>query len=373
MWRLVTFSRWPSAKGAAKLNAHVNAATLWSQYGEHSLRFCLTLHSGTTQEQLIKAVPTLRSVLKCARVDVVPDVHRGDLAAVVAYRYAVPPVVDYPMHLLEASGVLPLSAYRPLPLGVNGDGAFVGVHLFNENDGGTSILLASVPSGGKSSALRALIAGLAPTATDIVVLDPTGGSEAHHWDERATAIVDHAKPSQTIEVLREIVDIIERRGKLRGLDAPLTLLHPLAVVCDELAALGSAGSTKEQNEIQALLRQAVATGRKANVAFVLATQRTTYTSMDTTLRALVDWRLGLAHPNDPAGSEAVLGSGRIHAAWLRKEDKGVGYLTNGGEPQLVRVFNLPPSKLADLPAMMPRRSFDEIRFWDEVCARELGK
>jgi hypothetical protein len=105
---------------------------------------------------------------------------------------------------------------------------------------------------------------------------------------------------------------------------------------------------------------------------LLATQRTTATSIDVTTRSIVSRRIGLAHPDDPHGSEAVLGPGRHHAARLARHDRAAAYVTDGGPPVLTRVFDLPPSRVADLAVRGSSRALAELRAWDEAALRELS-
>ena len=149
------------------------------------------------------------------------------------------------------------------------------------------------------------------------------------------------------------------------------MFTPVVLVCDELAELAAAGTPKEQEEARAALRRIVALGRKAAVSVVLATQRTTSTSIDVTTRSLVAWRLALAHPDDLHGSEALLGPGRREAALLTKTDVGVGYLTNGGTPTMVRVFHIAAEQVSTVAAGCVSPSLDDLTLWEMASLREL--
>ena len=187
------------------------------------------------------------------------------------------------------------------------------------------------------------------------------------------ASVLSAEPAPTLELLHSVQDLIVRRGELIGAGSPLSLLNPLVLVVDELAELSGAGTPKQQDEARTALRRIVALGRKANVAVVMGTQRTTATSIDVTTRSLVAWRLALAHPDDVHGSEALLGSGRRDAATLTKADAGAGFLTNGGPPTLVRVFGLPSDEVHELSRTGIGLDFTALRSWDDTGLRELHR
>lgn len=316
------------------------------------------------------AVENLRSTYRCARVEVIADRDHGDRVVVVLHRLLLPPVCPYPLTTSPAV-FLPDFASVPLPLGLDARRDLVSVPLFDPHIGGNSVLCAGVPGAGKTTALRVLLAGLASTNTSVAVIDPTGGSESSLWGSRLSEVVASADAEPTTALLRDVLGLIVGRGALRAAGLPVVALPPLLLVCDELAELAAAGNAKQQDEARTLLRRITALGRKANVAVLLATQRTTATSIDVTTRSIVSWRIGLAHPDDPHGSEAVLGPGRHHAARLARDDRGAAYVTDGGPPILTRVFDLPPSSVADLAQRGSSRSLAELCAWDEAALREL--
>ncbi|SDZ21922.1 hypothetical protein SAMN05444365_107134 [Micromonospora pattaloongensis] len=195
-----------------------------------------------------------------------------------------------------------------------------------------------------------------------------------HWRRLCEALGAQAVTNvRTIDLLRQVLDLILARGPLVAAGAPLSLLLPVLLVCDELAELAAAGNAKQQDEARTLLRRITALGRKANVAVLLATQRTTATSIDVTTRSLLTWRVALAHPDDHHGSEAVLGQGRHHAAGLSGTDRGAAYVTAGGPPVLTRVFDLPRTAVPSLAVHGVPLPLHELREWDRVALRELRR
>lgn len=331
----------------------------------------LRLESGTTSGDLAAASERIRSHYGCARADVLPNARYGHRVQLVLRWTSQPELLRYVRAFPPSSSLVPTSSTAALPLGVDLDGEPVSVGLFHPTVGGSSLLIGGVPGTGKTTALRVVLAGLAQTSAAIVVIDPTGGAEASLWAPRLGGAVLDADSAPTSELLQQVLSIIERRGRLLAAGVALGHLLPIVLVCDELAELGAAGSSKQQDEVRTLLRRITALGRKANVACVFATQRTTANSIDVTTRSLVAWRLALAHPGDRYGSEALLGPSRFAASELPKAARGLGYLTDGGEPRLLQVFDLAASEvpLYLFPGLC--RSLDEVASWDEALGREL--
>lgn len=367
-----TALRWPTAAQAARLEATIRWGAVGAYVGEEvATRLPLQLQAGCTQTDVLAASDVLRSFYGCAAVNVTPDPDRGNRCLVALRPNLAPPPTGYPLSLGTPGGITPRSPYEPLPLGVDHDGVTVGIPLFRRELGATSVLIGGVPGSGKSAALRALLASLAMTTATLLVIDPTGGAEAALWQGRLSAVVDTAEPEPTVHLLAEVLALIERRGRIIGAGGCIDGLSPVVLVCDELAELAAAGTTKQQEEARSMLRRIVALGRKCNVACIFATQRTTAASIDVTTRSLVGWRVALAHPDDPYGSEALLGPGHKEASQLRKEDVGVALLTDGGQPRLVRVFYC-SSDLVKRRRLGQSRTLEELEQWDDASLRELA-
>lgn len=331
----------------------------------------LRLQGGTTYDDVAGAAERIRSLYRCARVEVIADAEQGNRAEVALRWLTWPDARHYSTAGSTTHSLVPPRATAPLPIGLDLNGETVSLALFDPTVGGTSLLIGGVPGSGKTTALRVVLAGLAQTPAHLVLIDPTGGAEAGLWRPRLSALVVDADAGATAEVLQQVLAIVERRGKMLSEGARPGDLSPVVLVCDELAELGAAGTSKQQDEVRTLLRRVTALGRKTNIACVFATQRTTATSIDVTTRSLVAWRLALAHPGDRYGSEALLGPGRYGASELPKERRGLGYLTDGGEPRLIQVLHLEPT---DIPLYLNPglgRPLQEVALWDEVLAREL--
>jgi S-DNA-T family DNA segregation ATPase FtsK/SpoIIIE len=369
LWRWSAALRWATASEQADAPSRIRWHAFLHQAPDGPVVLPVVVEPGTTSARLVERSEVLRALYRCALVEVVPDTERGDRATVVLHRTGLPPSATYLAQ--EPAGVLPRSPFEPLPLGLDLGGDIVAVPLFHADSGGTTVLVGGVPGSGKTTALRALLAGLAPTPATLLVIDPTGGAEAMLWADRASVAVTSADPFATIDLLRDVLGLIERRGRLLGAGIERSALAPVVLCCDELAELAAAGTPKQQDEARGHLRRIVALGRKANVSCVLATQRTTATSIDVTTRSLAGWRVALAHPDDTHGSEALLGPGRRHAAELSKDHPGVAYLTNGGPPRLLRVLTVVDEQVGPLARSGAGRDLDDLAGWENAVLREL--
>ncbi len=360
--------RGPAATRAAGIDAALRQPPVSDSSGV--VRLSLRLQGGTTADDLRRNADRLASILRCARVEVIADDHRSDRCTVMLRCRRLPAPCRWPG--VERHPVLPRSPYEPLPLGIDHDGLLVSVPLFEPSVGASRILVGGVPGTGKTTAVRTLLAGLAPTSAVLLMVDPTGGAETAHWAPRCSQVVTSAEAAETIRLLNDVLALIERRGELLGRGLDRTALTPVVLICDELAELAAAGGPKEQDHARTLLRRICAMGRKANVAVVMATQRTTATTIDVGTRSLATWRLALAHPDDRHGSEALLGAGRYEAAGLTTGDIGLGYLTNGGPPRLVRVFALTPDEATDDAALGCAVSLDHLAHWERAALHEMS-
>lgn len=361
-------ARWPTTTRQLGLDTRLRLFHCHDIRGGVSL--AVRLGSGHTCDDVARQAERICSIFRCARVEVQRDDLRGDHARVILRWTASPPSEHLLKYRRPCKDIVPPRAVKAVPLGLDLDGAVVSLPLFSAIAGGSSLLIGGVPGSGKTTALRVVLAGLSQTEASIVVIDPTGGAEAGWWRSRLSDAVLDAEPEPTAELLRRILVIIERRGRILACGAHPSSLTPLVVVCDELAELAGAGTSKQQDEVRNLLRRVVALGRKANVACVFATQRTTASSIDVTTRSLVAWRLALAHPGDRHGSEALLGSGRYEAADISHGLRGLGYLTDGGPPRLVQVFSFDVGDVAQWLQPGLAQTLGELEAWDEVLLRE---
>jgi DNA segregation ATPase FtsK/SpoIIIE-like protein len=87
-------------------------------------------------------------------------------------------------------------------------------------------------------------------------------------------------------------------------------------------------------------------GRAVGCGVILATQRPTSDSIDTTTKALLTHRLAL-RCGDRYASEAILGPSQYLAANIPASAPGRAILASGAEPTALQVFHLDHSTIAD--------------------------
>ena len=318
----------------------------------------------TTVSDVERREEALATSLRCSFVEVVRHGERADWCSLRVLRARLPPLRK--LESPKRDSLLPLSAMQGLVLGVDLDGESHALHLFGPT-GASSLLIGGVPGSGKSYAIRLLLHQLSRTNAVLLFIDPAGGAEANQWAASLSETVATAEAAPTIALLEKVLSLVELRGSLLAAGLHRNMLRPVVLIVDELAELGAASQPKEAEACRRHLRRIIALGRKANVAMILATQRTTATSIDVTTRALAANRLALAHPGDVYGSEALLGPGRREAAALRKDDVGAGYLTDGGPPVLLRIFEAP-----EPPRQLGQSiSLEDLHRWDLAALREL--
>ena len=318
----------------------------------------------TTVSELERREEALAVSLRCALVEVVRDSDRADWCSLRVLRERLPPLTK--LSSPKRDSLLPVSAMQGLRLGVDLDGESHALHLFGPS-GASSLLIGGVPGSGKSYAIRLLLHQLSRTNAVLLFIDPAGGAEANQWATSLSETVASAEAAPTTALLEKVLALIELRGSLLAAGLHRDGLRPVVLIIDELAELGAASQPKDAEVCRRHLRRIIALGRKANVAVILATQRTTATSIHVTTRALAANRLALAQPGDVYGSEALLGPGRREAATLRKDDVGACYLTDGGPPVLLRIFEAPEPP----PQVGQSLSLDELYNWDVTAFREL--
>ena len=341
----------------------------WQSFGQHPTNVAvlpLQVIPPTTVSDLERREEALAVSLRCALVEVVRDGDRADWCSIRVLRERLPPLTK--LSSSKRDSILPVSAMQGLVLGIDLDGKTHILHLFGSS-GASSLLIGGVPGSGKSYVIRLLLHQLSRTNAVLLFIDPAGGAEANQWAASLSETVASAEAAPTTALLEKVLALVELRGSLLAAGLHRNMLRPVVLIVDELAELGAASQPKEAEACRRHLRRIIALGRKANVAVILATQRTTATSIDVTTRALAANRLALAHPGDVYGSEALLGPGRRDAATLRKDDVGGGYLTDGGPPVLLRIFEAP-----EPPRLLGQSiSLDELHRWDLAALGELRR
>lgn len=304
----------------------------------------LRLAPPASQASVERHADAVATALGVARVRATPDPARADRIHLALDFFRSLGVVPYPTDTRRVW--TPDSAAWPVPLGVDDDGNEVTVFLY-----GSSVLIGGSPGAGKSTAIRALLAGLARQRdTALVGLDPKR-VELTPWRSRFSDLVVGNDPAPTLDLLHRLVGEVQRRAVLMAAQGIVTLrpspdTPAIVLVVDEWAELAAEGTTKQRAEAQELLRRFVSLGRATGCAAVLATQRPTSDSVDTGTRSLLAHRLAL-RCGDRWQSESILGHGLAEAARIPVGSPGYGLLTDGGTLRGVQVYDLAPERIVD--------------------------
>ena len=309
----------------------------------------------------LAAPTTLRTVASCADalavafgvagVRVAGDPLRADRAQVVLYLRPSIGSVAFPEY--RRAVWLPTVAASAVPLGVDEDGAEVSLALY-----GSSLLIGGSPGSGKSTAMRALLAGLSGHRdTALFGVDPKR-VELAPWRQRFTSLVVGNDAQPTIDLLTWLVNEVQRRAATME-DQGIVSARPapdfpaLVLVIDEWAELAAAGSAKDRAHAQDLLRRFVSLGRAVGGSAILATQRPTSDTVDVGTRALLAHRLAL-RCGDKWQSEAILGQGNDDAARIPVSSPGWGLMTTGTGLSGIQVYDLAPERIPDFTCAVLR-------------------
>ena len=304
----------------------------------------LRLAPPASQASVERHAEAVATALGLARVRATPDPARADRIHLALDFIRSLGLVAYP----EDRGRVwtPDSPAWPVPLGVDDDGNEVSVFLY-----GSSLLIGGSPGSGKSTAIRALLAGLARQRdTAIVGLDPKR-VELTPWRSRLSDLVVGNDPQPTLDLLHRLVREVQRRAVLMS-DQGVVTLRPsnetpaIVLVVDEWAELAAEGTSKQRAEAQELLRRFVSLGRAVGCSAILATQRPTSDSIDTGTRSLLAHRFAL-RCGDRWQSESILGQGLADASRIPVGSPGYGLLTDGGSLRGVQGYDLAPERIAE--------------------------
>lgn len=269
--------------------------------------------------------------------------HRSDgLQGTVAYDWSIAPTI------------------KTIPFGVTELGDPLSLGLLESN-----LLLGGIPGSGKSGGATALLAGISRLENVALIgLDPKR-VELSPWKDRFSIIAkkdDHAS-----FVLASVEAEMERRyewldseGLKKFTPEMFTAERPLLVVfIDELADLVSVGVTKEEKDAEQFrstrVRRLIAKGRASGVVVVTATQKPQSDVIPTSLRDLIQQRVGFATTN-AAMTETILGAGMAQNGGLSHNiaasDKGVCFVVNeeSRTPVRARAAWIPDEDVAGIAA-----------------------
>ncbi|GAA1392733.1 FtsK/SpoIIIE domain-containing protein [Luteococcus peritonei] len=250
-----------------------------------------------------------------------------------------------------------------IPFGLDYQSRLVNLGLLESN-----ILMGGQPGSGKSGGATSYLCGVSRiTSVPIAMigLDPKR-VELAPWKARFSRIA--TTPDDATEVLRAVMQEVDRRyeylqevGKKKFGPTDFTTAMPLILLhVDELADLVSVGATKEEKaseqERATLMRRIVALGRASGVCCVFATQKPSSDVIPTSLRDLIQLRVGFATAT-PEMTDTVLGSGMsrngglCHEIPSSRSMKGVGYVVDESSryPRRMKSFWVPDE---DVPAIV---------------------
>lgn len=229
-----------------------------------------------------------------------------------------------------------------IPFALSNGGAQVAADL-----GELSVLVGGLPGTGKSSTLRAMIAGLAYESAALVLVDPKR-VELPRWSPRASLVA--VEPDDATAALRAVCELVDARYRhLEDVGAVRWTETPVVVVVDELAELLDTGDPGDKDRAR-LLRRILSKGRAAGVGVVAATQRPSADVVPTFVRDLFAFRVCHATSTREA-TEMILGpayaAGPAHELPLGEAGAGLAYALLEGErrPALIRSMWLEPARV----------------------------
>lgn len=238
-----------------------------------------------------------------------------------------------------------------VPVGRYADG-----ELFDLPLSSWHVLVGGLSGAGKSSTLRAIIAGAAKSPDmALVCLDPKV-VELKVWRPRASIVAnDPAVMGAALNLLAQVVAARYRRLDTEGattwrvgIDGPLIL-----AVIDELAGLVASGDRHQDRANATAIRQLLERGRAAGVLVVAATQRPSADVIPTSIRDLFSLRI--CHAMSTAeGTEMVIGpswrQGPAHDLPVGEAHAGLAYVIVEGSrtPRLARSYWCSPERAARL-------------------------
>jgi DNA segregation ATPase FtsK/SpoIIIE, S-DNA-T family len=253
-----------------------------------------------------------------------------------------------PLGLTTNTGRVPvgptLSMFDPLFIGIDEFGAPVTLDLVFRN-----ILAGGEPGGGKSGLLN-LIAGHAALAANTrLVLFDAKQVELGLWADVADEFVG-PDIERALSVLRRLQVVMDNRynwltARKRRKIAAADRMTIIVIILDEIAYFSATvGTTKQQEEFTALLRDLVARGRACGMPVVAATQRPSYDIIEPSLRDLFGYRAAF-RCTTLNSSNIVLGQGWAEQGYTATDILPTNHgecllLAEGGIPKRVKVAYL---------------------------------
>jgi hypothetical protein len=305
--------------------------------------------AGGAVADLEKAAEPVAAFLEARELRVARDPGNARYARVVVVRRD--PLAELPGLMWPNLGAARLSAWQPIPVGINEDGQLVTVSLVERN-----VLIGGEPGGGKSVGQSMLTATAAlDPGCELTLLDGKY-VELAPWVGCAARTVGPSQ-EQCIVVLRELVKVMDeryvallanRQRKVRREDG--WTLH--VIVCDELAFYLNTTDRNANREAGNLFRDLVSRGRAAGFVVLAATQKPSGDTIPTYLRDLFAFRWAF-RCTTPQMSDTILGGGWASAGFsagtIDAAHRGIGFLLHeGGQPVRLRTFYLADDDLGRL-------------------------
>jgi len=282
-----------------------------------------------------------------------PDIHRLLLETSPLSAGDLPmPVVPF----VNWSGTIPLGL-----LGTTGEPFDLSV--WSRDRGFASMLVAGTTGAGKSNSVNVILSGAIAGGVCVVGLDCKGGETLSSWNQMlGHPLVDPLlDPSSAEELLRRLVELMERRHRLPGTNYP-----PVLLAVEEWASL-----PVRPTSLGDLLERIAAQGRSASVGLLVTTQRPTANvgAVRTSTRGNLPIRIAHSMVGDRAASESVLGMGISDAADLPTNPPGLAIVREGGgDTRQVRVFRCPGPPWPESPRLV---TLKDVEAGDAAVQRDL--
>ena len=312
-------------------------------------RLRVRIPAGGRTSELAGHAEVIAACLEARELRVVREVDNARYATVTIVRrdpLAVAGAIPWPYQRAAR-----LSLWQPIPVGVNEDGEWVTVSLFERN-----VLIGGEPGAGKSVALSLLVATAALDPDAILVTLDGKLVELACWGGVAarTVGVDTADAIGVLTALRAELDerllalVANRRRKVH----PAGGLPLVVVVVDELAHYLNGPDRRQNAEFAGLLRDLVSRGRAVGIIVLAATQKPSTDVIPSAIRDLFGFRWAF-RCTTPQASDTVLGQGwaslGFSASSIDPAARGVGLLLHeGGQPVRMRACYLDDEELISL-------------------------
>ena len=256
------------------------------------------------------------------------------------------------------------SILEPVPIGLNRDGTIKHIDLCQKH------LLVGGESGSGKSNIITMIVGTGVMDSECQVFGMDGKrTELYPWRNLMTAYVQDDM-DDALALLREIQDEMSRcQDQMNELGIRTFLdsngvIKPKLLVIDELARYLRVEDQSQKRDFIKRLSDILDRGRSVGIMVVAVTQVPSKNLMTGDMKRGFTHRMALRMA-DTDGSEFVLESRVPDASKLPEQDKGYGYVREGGMPRKFRAFWVPDIHIKD----MASRAFEPESQWEIGSAK----